>query len=294
MQRWGNIPGIYWIFVTRPNVGLDEQDEKQQGVTPEGSKRKHETYTSSPKFNIPFVICPIFPRFLLEITPEACFEHRFFIILSCRYASLTLGDVTFQPCLSRPTVRSGVNLKRHSQEDKKTGNSFVHLKCREETLDAEWISGFSASLVSSEEKQTFVLGHHEVCVDGGMLLFYMSDHWKHLAQRELPSFPASLSKWGGGPLSCFQLKMESCPFKQLLTEGERGVAGKEDTLRRRGGCLCVQVLIHGMLKLRGEAEEAPDKLRTDVSLLIFKWTHVLLALTDRDCKTAPDCTLFQI
>lgn len=136
MQRWGNIPGIYWIFVTRPNVGLDEQDEKQQGVTPEGSKRKHETYTSSPKFNIPFVICPIFPRFLLEITPEACFEHRFFIILFCRYASLTLGDVTFQPCLSRPTVRSGVNLKRHSQEDKKTGNSFVHLKCREETLDA--------------------------------------------------------------------------------------------------------------------------------------------------------------
>lgn len=30
-QRWGNIPGISWIFVTRPNVELDEQDEKQRG-----------------------------------------------------------------------------------------------------------------------------------------------------------------------------------------------------------------------------------------------------------------------
>lgn len=52
------------------------------GVTPEGSKRKLETYTSSPNFNIPFVICPIFPRFFLEIKPEACFERRCFKIRS--------------------------------------------------------------------------------------------------------------------------------------------------------------------------------------------------------------------
>lgn len=120
-----------------------------------------------------------------------------------------------------------------------TGSSLVHLKCREETLDA---------LQSLGEYRGFL----DLC--GGKHLCWASwgvQRWRDvsvlhewlLAQRELPSFPASLSgggPGGGGPLSCFQLKMESCPFKQLLTEGKRGVAGKEDTLRReRGGCcLC--------------------------------------------------------
>lgn len=32
VQSSGSIPGIYWIFVTQPNVGLEMEDEDQEGV----------------------------------------------------------------------------------------------------------------------------------------------------------------------------------------------------------------------------------------------------------------------
>jgi len=56
--------------------------------------------------------------------------------------------------------------------------------------------------------------------------------------------PASL---GEGPLSCSQLKMESCPFKQPSHKVKKGEAGKDEEILwgGRGGGLCEQVFIHG-------------------------------------------------
>lgn len=71
--------------------------------------------------------------------------------------------------------------------------------------------------------------------------------------RCLHFLPASL---GEGPPSCFDLKMESCPFKQP-SQSEKGGSGKRrgDTMGREeeeeeeGGGLCVQVFIHGFLRV---------------------------------------------
>lgn len=102
--------------------------------------------------------------------------------------------------------------------------------------------------------------------------------------------PASL---GEGPLSCSQLKMESCPFKQPH-KVKKGEAGKEEEILwggERGWLVCASV--HSwLLRVGGGVTswEAPDEPRNGVSLLISKLKHVprwgRAQMSDRDCKAA--------